>query len=108
MTMQRYLIWAGLVSLLAVPALITTESFAAVALPSGYSQDAKGLEAEYQPFLKAFNKGQAPPYDKEFAAFILPDPSGWFGQYFEMAQVQAVVDDYEAKIAAWQNQSSRY
>jgi len=102
MTMQRYLIWAGLVSLLAVPALITTESFAAVALPSGYSQDAKGLEAEYQPFLKAFNKGQAPPYDKEFAAFILPDPSGWFGQYFEMAQVQAVVDDYEAKIAAWQ------
>lgn len=99
---QRYLFVAGLVLLFAVPAMITAESFAAVPLSSSYSHDAKGLEAEYQPFLKAFNKGQAPPYDKEFTALTLPDPAGWFGQYFEMVQVQALVDDYEAKIAAWQ------
>jgi hypothetical protein len=99
---QRYLFVAGLVLLFAVPAVITAESLAAVSLPSSYSQDAKWLEAEYQPFLKAFNKGQAPSYDKEFTDFILPDPSAWFGQYFEIRQVQALVDEYEAKIAAWQ------
>jgi hypothetical protein len=99
---QRCLFVAALDLVFAVSPLITAESFAAVALPSSYSHDAKGLEAEYQPFLKAFNKGQAPPYDKEFAALILPDPSAWFGQYFEMTQVQALVDDYEAKIAVWQ------
>ena len=99
---QRYLFVAGLVLLFAVPALITAESFAAVPLPSSYNHDAKGLEAEYQPFLKAFNKGQAPPYDKEFTALTLPDPAGWLGQYFEIAQVQVLVDDYGAKIAAWQ------
>lgn len=99
---QRYLFVAGLVLLFAVPALISAESLGAVSLPSSYSHDAKGLEAEYQPFLKAFNKGQVPPYDKEFAAFIRPDRSAWFGQYFEMTQVQALVDDYEAKIALWQ------
>jgi hypothetical protein len=99
---QRCLFVVALALLFAVSALITAENFAAVALPSSYSHDAKGLEAEYQPFLKAFNKGQAPLYDKEFIAFNLPDPSAWFGQYFEMTQVKAVVDDYEAKIAAWQ------
>jgi hypothetical protein len=99
---QRCVFVACLVLLFGVPAVITGESLAAVSLPLGYSHDAKGVEAEYQPFLKAFNKGQAPPYDKEFADFILPDPSAWFGQYFEIGQVQALVDDYEAKIAAWQ------
>jgi len=99
---HRYLFVAALVLLFAVSALITAENSAAVARPSNYSHDAKGLEAEYKPLLKAFNKEQAPPYDKEFAAFILPDPSAWFGQYFEITQVQALVDDYETKIAAWQ------
>ena len=102
MMMQRCLFVAGMVLLLAAPTIITAESFASVPLPSRYSHDAMGLEAEYQSFLKAFNKGQAPPYDKEFTALILPDPTGWFGRYFEMVQVRAVVDDYEAKITAWQ------
>lgn len=96
------LLAAGLVLLSAVPVLITANSFATMPLPSGYSHDAKGLETEYQPFLTAFNNGQAPPFDKEFTTLTLPDPTGWFGQYFEMEQVQALVDDYEAEIAAEQ------
>jgi hypothetical protein len=82
--------------------LITADNFAAVSFASSYSHDAKGLETEYKPFLKTFNEGQAPPFDKEFMALTLPDPAGWFGQYFEMAQVQALVDDYEAEVAAEQ------
>ena len=99
---QGYLFVAGFVLLSAVPGLISGNNFAAASLPSSYSHDAKGLEGEYQPFLKAFNKGQAPPFDKEFEALRLPDPPGWFGQYFEMEHVQALVGDYEAKIAAEQ------
>ena len=100
--MQRFLFVAALVVLFALSALMTPRNFAGVPLPSSYSHDAKGLEGEYQPFLKALNKGQAPPYDKEFTDFFLPDPSAWFGQYFEIQQVQDLLDDYDAKISAWQ------
>jgi hypothetical protein len=93
---------AGFVLLFVGPALITANSSTAVSLPSSYSHDARGLETEYEPFLKAFNKGQAPPFDKEFTALTLPDPTGWFGQYFEVEQIQALVGDYEAEIAAEQ------
>jgi hypothetical protein len=97
-----YLVVAGLILLSASPALTIANRSVAVSFASSYRQDAKGLEAEYQPFLNAFNEGQAPPFDKEFAALTLPDPAGWFGQYFETEHVQALVDDYEAEIAAEQ------
>jgi len=97
-----HLVVAGLILLSGFPILTTVNRPAAVSFASSYHQDAKGLEAEYQPFLKAFNKGQTPPFDKEFAALTLPDPAGWFGQYFETEHVQALVDDYEAEIAAEQ------
>jgi hypothetical protein len=97
-----YLVVAGLILLSAFPALTTANRSAAVLFASGYRHDAKGLEAEYQPFLNAFNKGQAPPFDKEFAALTLPDATEWFGEYFETEHVQALVDDYQAEVAAEQ------
>jgi hypothetical protein len=99
---RSYLFFAGFVLLSAVPVAVPANNFAAASLSSSYGHDAKGLEEEYQPFLKAFNRGQAPPFDKEFTALTLPDPPRWFGQYFEMEQVQALVDDYEAEVAAEQ------
>jgi|SRR6266403_2655849 hypothetical protein len=100
-----YLVVAGLM-LLTVSLRFTTVSTSAVSFASHYSHDAKGLEAEYQPFLDAFNKGQAPPFDKEFSTLTIPDPTLWFGEYFETEQVQALVDDYKAEVAA--EQKSRF
>src|ERR1700722_2307980 len=94
-----YLIVAGSILLYALT--IATRSIP-ISFASNYRQDAKGLEAEYQPFVNAFNKGQAPPFDKEFATLSLPDPAEWFGQYFETEHVQALVDDYDAEVAAGQ------
>jgi hypothetical protein len=91
-----------LILLFAFPTLTTANRSAVLSFASSYHHDAKGLEAEYQPFLNAFNKGQGPPFDKEFAALTIPDPAGWFGEYFETEQVQALVDDYEAEVAAEQ------
>lgn len=95
-----YLAVAGLTLLCALTALTNANGSAGVSFPSGYRHDAKGLEAEYQPFLNAFNTGHVPPFDKEFAVFNIPDPAGWFGQYFETEQVQALVSDYEVIAAA--------
>ena len=97
-----YLIVAGSILLYGFPALTIANRSTPVSFASNYRQDAKGLEAEYQPFVNAFNKGQALPFDKEFATLTLPDPAGWFGQYFETEHVQALVDDYEAEVAAEQ------
>jgi hypothetical protein len=89
----------GLILLSALPAFTTGRKPVAAAPASGYSHDAKGLEAEYQIVLDAINKGQAPPYDKELADLTIPDPAGWFGQYFEPADVPGVVKEYEALVA---------
>jgi len=91
---------ACLILLSAFSTFTPTDRSVAVSIASSYRHDATGLEAEYQPFVNAFNRGQGPPFDKEFAALTLPDPFGWFGEYFETEQVQALVDDYEAEVAA--------
>jgi len=101
-----YLAVFGLILLHGFPPLTNATRPAAVSFDLTYKHDAKGLEAEYQPFLDAFNKGQTPPFDKEFVALTLPDPAKWFGEYFETEQVQALVDEYQAEIA--KEQKSRF
>ena len=95
----RSLSVGGLILLSALPALTTARKPWAATPASGYSHDAKGLEAEYQLVLDAINKGKAPPYDKELADLTIPEPAGWFGQYFEAGDVQSVVTEYEALVA---------
>ena len=76
-------------------------NFVAAPLPEGYTQDAKGIEQEYQPFLNAFNAGTAQP-EQKLTALSLPDPNAWFSQYFDPSQVAGLVNDYAALTAAHQ------
>ena len=92
-----YFVVTGLM-LLPVSLQIATISPYSVSFASDYSRNAKGLEGEYQSFLDAFNKGQTPPFDKEFSALTIPDPALWFGEYFETEQAPALVDDYKAEV----------
>lgn len=73
-------------------------------LPNGgpkeqsYHHDAGGLEKQFQPFLKAVEKGDEAKMEESFAVFALPNPDAWFAQYFAKDQVQQLVWDDESEV----------
>ncbi len=62
--------------------------------PPTYSQDAKGLQKQYDPLLKAYSKGKQEEIDKEFSIFLLPDEDKWFGEYFSATDIEKLKEDY--------------
>jgi len=56
----------------------------AAPIPSSkvYSQDARGLEQQYVPFMMAYAENDPAAMEKSFALFALPKPPEWFGRYF--------------------------
>jgi hypothetical protein len=78
-------------------------------LPNGgpkeqtYHHDAGGIEKQFQPFLKAVGKGDPEKIKESFAVFALPDPQGWFAQYFAKDQVQQLVWDNESEVDGYRN-----
>lgn len=68
--------------------------------PSTYSHDAKGLQKQYDPLLKAYSKGNQEEIDKEFSIFLLPDEDKWFGEYFSAADIEKLKEDYHQKAHA--------
>ena len=62
-----------------------------------YSHDARGLEKQFEPLLKAYAKGDKDAIDKEFAVFVLPSANKWFADYFPAANVEQLGWDYESE-----------
>ena len=75
-------------------AVATREFFAS---KGSYSHDAKGLEKEWAPFLKAISKKDAAAIGETYKIFILPDYPAWFGTYFKKEDVEQLGWDYEAE-----------
>lgn len=68
-----------------------------------YSHDAKGLQKQYEPFLKALEKGGEAKMKEAFAVFESPNPETWFAQYFAKDQVQQLVRDDESEVDSYRN-----
>jgi hypothetical protein len=64
-----------------------------------YKQDGSGLEKQFEPFLKAYHKGDTARQVEAFRVFQFPDPKSWFGQYFRPEDVQQLVWDAESEAA---------
>jgi hypothetical protein len=62
-----------------------------------YRQDGAGLEKQFEPFLKAYHKGDTEAQAEAFKVFQFPDPESWFGQYFRPEDVQQLVRDAETE-----------
>jgi hypothetical protein len=62
-----------------------------------YSHDAKGLEKEWDPLLKAVSKRDAASIDERYKVFVIPDHGTWFGIYFKREDVEQLGWDYEAE-----------
>ena len=68
-----------------------------------YKQDAHGLARQFEPFLKAYSKGDTAGQDEAFKVFQFPDPKTWFGEYFQSDNVQQLVWDSEAEVDGEKN-----
>jgi len=71
--------------------------------PAGmsFSHDARGLEKQYEPLLKAYSKGDDEAIDKEFSVFLIPDEDKWFSSYFDAADVNQLKQTYQTKADAY-------
>jgi hypothetical protein len=67
-----------------------------------FTRNASGLEAQFEPFLKAYAAGDDASLDQQFAIFAIPDPAGWFGGTFLQNQVEQLVWDYEAEVPVYE------
>jgi hypothetical protein len=73
-----------------------------------YSDDAKGLQRQFEPFLMALgNKDDEAKLKESFGVFALPSPETWFAQYFEKDQVQQLVWDEESEVDGYRETLTR-
>jgi hypothetical protein len=74
----------------------TSSKFASSTFPTTYSQNAKGLELQFQPLLQALAAGQnSADIDQALAIFALKNPSEWFGKYFVKEHVEQLSGEYQ-------------
>lgn len=66
-----------------------------------YSQDAKGLEKQLEPLVKAWNKHDDRAIDQAGKIFAFPDPTGWFGRYFSKDQAGMLATEDQGQVAAF-------
>jgi hypothetical protein len=64
-----------------------------------YKQNAQGLEKQFEPFLKAFQKGDDKGMDESFGVFRFPKPKEWFGNYFSSEDAAKLVSVYDREVS---------
>jgi hypothetical protein len=86
---------------LATLLVLTTQGRSAVAAlnPEAYKHDAQGLEKQFEPFLKAFQKGDDKGMDESFTVFRLPKAKEWFGNYFSAEDAAKLSSAYDREIS---------
>jgi hypothetical protein len=95
-TLRFYVeMFCALLLLLVMP----LQRVAAAPNPETYKQDAQGLEKQFEPFLKAFQKGDDRGMDESFAVFRFPKPKEWFGNYFSAEDAAKLVAVYDREVS---------
>jgi hypothetical protein len=92
--------WARLLVAMTFSCLWVNASFfssSAVAVPNSYKQDTHGLEKQFEPFFKAYQKGTESTEADAFKVFQFPDAKAWFAQYFRPEDVEQLTWDAEAE-----------
>jgi hypothetical protein len=79
-----------------------SSKFATSAIPTTYSQNAKGLELQFQPILQALAAGETPAeIDQALAIFSLHNSNEWYGKYFAKEHVEQLSGEYEKAFEAY-------
>jgi len=75
--------------------------FSVSASSTKYSQDAKGLEKQYELFLAACATHDSAAMDQAFTVFALPQPETLFGRYFAKQDVEQVMKENELDLVTY-------
>jgi hypothetical protein len=67
--------------------------------PETYKQNEQGLEKQFEPFLKAYQKSDDRGMDESFAIFRLPKVKEWFGNYFSAEDAAKLVSVYDREVS---------
>src|ERR1700688_3350817 len=94
--MRRRMIQVFLATLL----VLTTQGRSTVATPNAetYKQNGQGLEKQFEPFLKAYQRGDDKGMDESFAVFRIPKAKEWFGNYFSAEDAAKLVSIYDREM----------
>jgi len=95
--MRRRMIQVFLATLL----VLTMQGRSTVATPNAetYKQNGQGLEKQFEPFLKAYQRGDDKGMDEGFALFRLPKAQEWFGNYFSPEDAAKLVATYDREMS---------
>ena len=95
--MRRRMIQVFLATLL----VLTMQGRSTFATPNAetYKQNEQGLEKQFEPFLKAYQKGDDKGMDESFAVFRLPHQQEWFGNYFSPEDAAKLVSAYDREMS---------
>ena len=75
------------------------------ASPAGetYKQDGQGLAKEFEPFLRAYHKGDDKGMDETFGAFRIPNAKEWFAAHFSVEDAERLNAAYGRQVLDAQN-----
>ena len=85
--------WAVIIAL-----LFLLQSRVVVANAETYKHEASGLEKEFEPFLKAYQKGDDKGMDAAFGVFRLPKAKEWFASYFSAEDAATLSAAYDTEV----------
>jgi hypothetical protein len=87
--------------LVAVVCIFAWQGRSTIATPNAetYKKNEQGLEKQFEPFLKAYQKGDDRGMDESFAAFQIPKAKEWFGNYFSAEDAAKLVSAYDREIS---------
>ena len=95
--MRRRMIQVFLAPLL----VLTMQGRSTFATPNAetYKQNGQGLEKQFEPFLKAYQRGDDKGMDESFAVFRFPKAKEWLGNYFSPEDAAKLSSAYEREIS---------
>ena len=81
--------------------VLTMQGRSTVATPNAetYKQNGQGLEKQFEPFLKAYQRGDDKGMDEGFAVFRLPKSQEWFGDHFSAEDAAKLVVTYDREMS---------
>ena len=80
--------------------LLTIPLYNSAAAPGAekYKHDESGLEKQFEPFLKAYQRGDDKGMDESFLLFRFPKPKEWFAANFAPDDVERLLSAYETDV----------
>ena len=91
--------YIGMICALVMTLGVLLQRAAAANSSDTYKQSEQGLEKQFEPFLKAYQRGDDKGMDETFGVFRLPKAKEWFENYFSAEDAAKLSAAYDREIS---------